>query len=77
MRRAIARTMTESKPGVPHFYVASEIDMAEALKLRAQINEAGAAEVKISVNDLVVKTNAKALRSLPEVNSIHSTGGDC
>ena len=76
MRRAIARTMTESKPGVPHFYVASEIDMAEALKLRGQINEAGAAEVKISVNDLVVKAVAKALRAFPAINSSNATGAD-
>ena len=76
MRRAIARTMTGSKPGVPHFYVASEIDMAEALKLRAQINEAGAAEVKISVNDLVVKAVAKALRAFPALNSSYATGAD-
>jgi pyruvate dehydrogenase E2 component (dihydrolipoamide acetyltransferase) len=76
MRRAIARTMTDSKPGTPHFYIDSEIDMAEALQLRAQINESGAAEVKISVNDLIVKAVAKALRSFPAINSSYATGAD-
>jgi pyruvate dehydrogenase E2 component (dihydrolipoamide acetyltransferase) len=76
MRRAIARTMTESKPGTPHFYIDSEIDMAEALKLRAQINDSGASEVKISVNDLIVKAVAKALRSFPQINSSYATGDD-
>jgi pyruvate dehydrogenase E2 component (dihydrolipoamide acetyltransferase) len=76
MRRAIARTMTESKPGVPHFYIDSEIDMGEALKLRAQINDSGAADMKISVNDLIVKAAAKALRSFPAINSSYATGAD-
>jgi pyruvate dehydrogenase E2 component (dihydrolipoamide acetyltransferase) len=76
MRRAIARTMTESKPGVPHFYIDSEIDMAAAMALRAQINETSAAEVKISVNDLVVKAVARALRAFPAINSSYATGDD-
>ena len=76
MRRAIARTMSESKPGIPHIYVASEIDMGEALKLRAQLNAAEAADVKISVNDLVVKAVARALRAFPALNSSYATGAD-
>src|SRR5690606_27540780 len=52
MRKAIARAMTDSKPGVPHIYVTMEIDMDAAMALREQINASG---VKISVNDLVVK----------------------
>ena len=42
IRRAIARAMTESKPGVPHIYVTVEIDMGPAMKLRKQINDSGA-----------------------------------
>jgi len=69
MRRAIARAMNESKPGVPHIYVTVEIDMGAAMQLRKQINDGGAADVKISVNDLVVKAAAKALVKLPAVNN--------
>jgi pyruvate dehydrogenase E2 component (dihydrolipoamide acetyltransferase) len=69
MRRAIARAMNESKPGVPHIYVTVEIDMGAAMQLRKQINDSGAADVKISVNDLVVKAAAKALVKLPAVNN--------
>lgn len=76
MRRAIARAMTESKPGVPHIYVTAEIDMAEAMKLRQQINDSGASPVKISVNDFVVKAAAKALAKFPAVNSSYATGQD-
>jgi pyruvate dehydrogenase E2 component (dihydrolipoamide acetyltransferase) len=76
MRRAIARAMTESKPGVPHIYITSEIDMAEVMKLRKQINDSGASDVKISVNDMVVKAVAKALVKFPQVNSSYTAGAD-
>ena len=76
MRRAVARAMSESKPGVPHIYVASEIDMTEALRLRQEINTGDVTDVKISVNDLIVKAAAKALRKFPALNSSYATGGD-
>jgi pyruvate dehydrogenase E2 component (dihydrolipoamide acetyltransferase) len=76
MRRAIARAMTESKPGTPHIYVTIEVDMGAAMQLRKQINDSGAAEVKISVNDLVVKAAAKALLKAPALNSSYATGAD-
>jgi pyruvate dehydrogenase E2 component (dihydrolipoamide acetyltransferase) len=76
MRRAIARAMTESQPGTPHIYVTVEIDMAEAMKLRKQINDSGAADVKISVNDLLVKAAARALLKFPSLNSSYATGAD-
>ncbi|GIK37395.1 MAG: dihydrolipoamide acetyltransferase component of pyruvate dehydrogenase complex [Chloroflexota bacterium] len=76
MRRAIARVMTEAQPGTPHIYVTVEIDMAEAMKLRQQINDSGAADVKISVNDMVVKAAAKALHKFPALNSSYATGSD-
>jgi pyruvate dehydrogenase E2 component (dihydrolipoamide acetyltransferase) len=69
MRRAIARNMNLAKPGMPHIYVTAEVDMEAALALRKQINETGAAPVKISVNDLVTKAVAKALRENPAMNS--------
>lgn len=76
MRRAIARRMTDAKPGVPHIYITTEIDMAEALKLRQQINDSGAAEVKISVNDMVIKAAARALLKFPSLNSSYATDSD-
>lgn len=76
MRRAIARAMTESKPGVPHIYVTMEIDMGEAMLLRKQINESGASDVKVSVNDMVIKAAAKALLKFPSLNSSYAFGSD-
>jgi pyruvate dehydrogenase E2 component (dihydrolipoamide acetyltransferase) len=73
MRKAIARAMNQAKPGSPHIYVTMDVDMAEALTLRKQINESGAAEARISVNDLVVKAVAKALNKVPALNSSYTT----
>ncbi|MBE7532346.1 MAG: 2-oxo acid dehydrogenase subunit E2 [Chloroflexi bacterium] len=74
MRSAIARRMTESKTTVPHFYVTTEIDMEPALALRKQINNALDPDNKVTVNDLIVKAAALALREFPNLNA--SFGGD-
>jgi pyruvate dehydrogenase E2 component (dihydrolipoamide acetyltransferase) len=76
MRRAIARAMTESKPGVPHIYLTTEIDMGEAMKLRTQINDSGAVDTKLSPNDLIVKAVAKALTKFPLINASFTTTPD-
>mgnify|MGYP002713036101 CR=1 FL=1 len=74
MRQAIARRMTESKTTVPHFYVTNEIDMEAALALRKQINASLEPEEKVTVNDLIVKAAALALRKFPNINA--SFAGD-
>lgn len=68
MRRAIARRLTESKATVPHFYLVAHCRVDALLELRRQINTSDA--VKVSVNDLVVKTVAATLREIPEANAI-------
>ncbi len=75
MRKRIAEVMTASKAPVPHFYVTMRVDMEAAMRLRQQINETLAAEgLKVSVNDLVVKAAALALRKFPNINA--SFAGD-
>lgn len=66
MRRAIARRLTESKATVPHFYVVAEPRVDALMELRRQVNAAG--DVRVSVNDLVVKAVAAAYRAVPEAN---------
>ncbi|PVE76197.1 2-oxo acid dehydrogenase subunit E2 [Microbacterium testaceum] len=68
MRRAIARRLTESKVTVPHFYLQADCRVDALLALRAQIN--AGREQRISVNDLVVKAVAGAMRDVPEANAI-------
>lgn len=69
LRQAIARRMVESKTTVPHFYVTSEIDMAPAVALRQQINAMLPEERKVSINDMIVKAAALALREFPNLNA--------
>lgn len=67
MRKAIARRLGESKHTAPHFYLTMSMVMDNVIKARKQINEYS--EVKISVNDIIVKAVALALRKHPAVNS--------
>lgn len=67
MRKAIARRLSESKNTAPHFYLKASINMDKAMDARKSLNEVG--PVKISLNDLVVKAVAAALRLHPKVNS--------
>jgi pyruvate dehydrogenase E2 component (dihydrolipoamide acetyltransferase) len=69
LRQTIAKRMTASKQTVPHFYVTSEIDMAEAMALRAKLNALVDDAGKISVNDMVVKAAALALVKFPSINA--------
>jgi pyruvate dehydrogenase E2 component (dihydrolipoamide acetyltransferase) len=65
MRRVIGQRMTEVKPGVPHFYLTVDVEMDAAMKIR---EEAKAIESKVSVNDIIVKAAAIALKRYPKIN---------
>ena len=66
MRKAIARTMVQSKAPVPHFYLTAEIGMDEAERLRHQLKRLH--QVHPSVTDLLIKASALALTRHPEIN---------
>lgn len=68
IRRAIAQRLGASKREVPHFYVRRAVRIDELLALRARLNAAG--DVKVSVNDMVLKAVAVAHREVPEANVI-------
>ena len=70
VRKVIARRMLESKQTVPHFYLTVEFEIDALLAARAAINEvARKKEARVSVNDMVIKACAKALRDHPECNA--------
>jgi pyruvate dehydrogenase E2 component (dihydrolipoamide acetyltransferase) len=84
MRKTIARRLVESKQTVPHFYLTIDCELDALLALRAQINAASPmiktekGEVpayKLSVNDMIIKATALALRDLPEANVSWTEGG--
>lgn len=73
VRKVIASRLTESKAGIPHQYAVMDCKLDAALKLRAQLKDAG---VSVSVNDLVIKAAARALKEVPEVNCFFSPKED-
>ncbi|MFT8450882.1 MAG: pyruvate dehydrogenase complex dihydrolipoamide acetyltransferase [Zymomonas mobilis] len=69
MRRVIARRLTESKQNIPHIYLTVDVQMDALLKLRSELNESLAVQnIKISVNDMLIKAQALALKATPNVN---------
>ena len=75
MRKTIAKRLVESIGPVPTFYLTIEVDMTRMASMRESMNErlkeSGA---KISVNDLIIKATAAALKRHPEINA--AWGGD-
>ena len=76
MRKVIARRLLESHQLVPNFYVTMDIEIDALLKLRADLNarapKDGPGKFKLSVNDLVIKAAAAALRRVPKVNATYT-----
>ncbi|TDC91062.1 dihydrolipoamide acetyltransferase family protein [Actinomadura sp. 7K507] len=66
-RKVAAKRLTQSKREAPHFYLNREVDAEPLLAFRATLNEA-LVPSKVSVNDLIVKAAATALREHPAVN---------
>jgi pyruvate dehydrogenase E2 component (dihydrolipoamide acetyltransferase) len=67
MRRIIAKRMAEAKATIPHFYETVDCEIDALLRMRKEINEA--AELKLSVNDFVIKAAALALKKVPAANA--------
>jgi len=71
MRARIAERLSVSKASVPHFYLEADCRLDALLEFRRQINEALAASQagrKISINDLLVRASALALKAVPDAN---------
>jgi pyruvate dehydrogenase E2 component (dihydrolipoamide acetyltransferase) len=70
VRRVIARRLSASAREIPHFYVTAVADAEALMELRATLNAqlTDAGRTKVSVNDLLIRACALALREHPEVN---------
>ncbi|MBA3820517.1 MAG: 2-oxo acid dehydrogenase subunit E2, partial [Deltaproteobacteria bacterium] len=69
MRKRIAARLTEAKRDVPHFYLMRKLDAAPLLAFRGRLNDLLGDRGKVSVNDLIIKAVALALRRVPECNA--------
>jgi pyruvate dehydrogenase E2 component (dihydrolipoyllysine-residue acetyltransferase) len=68
IRRTIARRLVTSLGPVPHFFLTSEIEMDRAAEMRKGINALDP-DLKISINDVIIKVTAAALMQHPQVNA--------
>ncbi|MFD2057260.1 pyruvate dehydrogenase complex dihydrolipoamide acetyltransferase [Mesorhizobium calcicola] len=78
MRKTIARRLVEAKTTIPHFYLTLDCELDALLALRTQINAAAPMKktekgdvpaYKLSVNDMVIKAMAMALKAVPDANA--------
>ncbi|KAM4552929.1 pyruvate dehydrogenase protein X component, mitochondrial [Fundulus diaphanus] len=72
IRRVIAQRLTESKTTIPHAYASIDCDMAAVMKLRKELAKD---QIKVSVNDFIIKAAAVTLREMPAVNVTWSDDG--
>jgi len=75
MRKTIISRLTAAKQTIPHYYLRRDIKVDSLLNLRSQMNEGlRKREIKITINDFIIKACAIALQEVPECNVIW--GGD-
>ena len=78
MRKVIAKRLTESKQWVPHFYLSIDLELDALLEVRKQLNgeaerlagKEGKPAYKLSVNDMVIKATALAMKQVPDSNAM-------
>uniref|UniRef100_A0AAY4CPQ6 Acetyltransferase component of pyruvate dehydrogenase complex n=1 Tax=Denticeps clupeoides TaxID=299321 RepID=A0AAY4CPQ6_9TELE len=70
IRRVIAQRLMQSKQTIPHYYLSVDVNMDQVLELRRELNmEVKADNLKLSVNDFIIKASALACLKVPEANS--------
>jgi len=71
MRKSIAARLAEAKRTIPHFYLRRDIRIDALLGLRAELNKSlGPRQVRLSVNDFIIKAAAVTLQQVPECNAV-------
>lgn len=75
MRKVVAKRLLESKQQIPHFYLSVECEIDAMMQVRQQLNGVaphdadGKPAYKVSVNDMIIKASACAMRDKPECNA--------
>jgi len=75
MRKTIAKRMALSKREIPHFYVTVEVDMQDAVRLKASLDATELFEETVTYNDIIVKACALALGRFPRINASYVDEG--
>ncbi|MGQ0564726.1 MAG: dihydrolipoamide acetyltransferase family protein [Gemmobacter sp.] len=76
MRRTVAARLTEAKQTIPHFYLRLDVCLDPLLDIRTRLNaELAPRNLRVSVNDFVIRACARALQDVPEANAIWTDAG--
>jgi pyruvate dehydrogenase E2 component (dihydrolipoamide acetyltransferase) len=75
MRKTIARRLTDSFRDIPHFPLTIDLEIDNLLDARKRLNDALGNDVRISVNDIVIRAAALALKKVPEANASFTPEG--
>jgi pyruvate dehydrogenase E2 component (dihydrolipoamide acetyltransferase) len=76
MRKTIARRLTESFRDIPHFPLTLDLEIDRLLDARVRINAALEKQgAKVSVNDILIKASALALKAVPGANASYTAEG--
>jgi pyruvate dehydrogenase E2 component (dihydrolipoamide acetyltransferase) len=75
MRKTIAQRLQQSKQEAPHFYLTVECCIDQLLASRKALNETAPDDIKISVNDMIIRAAGMALKAVPEVNGWYEEEG--
>ena len=71
MRKTVASRLSEAKQTIPHFYLRRSVKMENLLDFRQKINEKLLDKnIKVSINDIIIKACSEALQSNPDANAI-------
>ena len=73
VRKTVARRLLEAKQTIPHFYLTADFQVDKLMAMRKELN--GKSDLRLSVNDFVVKAAAIALRRVPEANASWTDDG--
>lgn len=76
MRKVIANRLQKSYQEVPHFMLTRSIDCTNVEKVRKTLNAYNQSDVKLSLNDFIVKALAMALNAYPDVNAYFMDGAE-
>jgi pyruvate dehydrogenase E2 component (dihydrolipoamide acetyltransferase) len=75
MRKTIARRLTESFRDIPHFPLTMDLEIDKLLEARQRLNNALGNEIRVSVNDIVIRAAALALKKVPDANASFTPEG--
>jgi len=75
MRKVVARRLSESNNNVPDFPLTVDCEIDALLAMRKELNSQAPEGVKVSVNDMLIRASALALKNVPAANASFTPDG--